>query len=153
MELTDTARAKAPLHLWIVGGLATLWNGFGCYDYLMTRTQGAEYIETMMPSIDGEAMMAYIDSFPLWASFGWGLGVWMGLLGSILLLMRHRLAVPALGLSLLGAIVGIGYQIANPAGIAEISQGVNGAMPYILLLVCLGLFLYARAMRARGVLR
>ena len=149
----DNTTAKPPIHLWIVGGLATLWNGFGCFDYFMTRTRGADYIESMMPAIDGDAMMAYINSFPIWVSLGWGLGVWAGLAGSILLLLRHRWAVAALGMSLLGAVIGVGYQLANPAGIAEISQGVNGMMSYIIIAVAIGLFVYARAMRIKGVLR
>ena len=144
---------KAPIHLWIIGGLATLWNAFGCFDYFMTRTKGADYIESMMHTDDGEAIMAYIDAFPIWAAAGWGLGVWGGLAGAILLLMRHRLAVPVLLASLLGAIVGIGYQIANPSGIVELSMGVNAVMPYIIIAIALGLFLYARAMRVKGVLR
>lgn len=149
----DNTTAKPPIHLWIVGGLATLWNGFGCFDYFMTRTRGADYIESMMPTIDGDAMMAYINSFPIWVSLGWGLGVWAGLAGSILLLLRHRWAVAVLGMSLLGAVIGVGYQLANPAGIAEISQGVNGMMSYIIIAVAIGLFVYARAMRIKGVLR
>ena len=149
----DNTTAKPPIHLWIVGGLATLWNGFGCFDYFMTRTRGADYIESMMPAIDGDAMMGYINSFPIWVSLGWGLGVWAGLAGSILLLLRHRWAVAVLGMSLLGAVIGVGYQLANPAGIAEISQGVNGMMSYIIIAVAIGLFVYARAMRIKGALR
>ena len=149
----DNTTAKPPIHLWIVGGLATLWNGFGCFDYFMTRTRGVDYIESMMPAIDGDAMMAYINSFPIWAAFGWGLGVWAGLAGSILLLLRHRWAVAVLGMSLLGAVIGVGYQLANPAGIAEISQGANGMMSYIVIAVAIGLFVYARAMRIKGALR
>ncbi len=149
----DNAITKMPIHLWIVGGLATLWNGFGCFDYFMTRTGGADYIESMMPAIDGDAMMAYIDGFPIWAAFGWGLGVWAGLVGSILLLMRHRWAVPVLGLSLLGAVIGIGYQLANPSAIVELSSGVNAVIPYMIIGIAIFLFVYARAMRIRGVLR
>ena len=149
----EHATEKPPIHLWIVGGLATLWNGFGCFDYFMTRTRGAAYIEAMMPKLDGDAMMAYINSFPVWAAFGWGLGVWAGLAGSILLLLRHRWAVAVLGLSLLGAVIGIGYQLANPAGIIEISRGASAMMPYVIIAVALGLFVYARSMRIKGVLR
>ena len=148
----DDATAKTPIHLWIVGGLATLWNAFGCYDYFMTRTGGAAYIESMMPAIDGEAMMAYIDSFPVWASFGWGLGVWAGLAGSILLLLRHRLAVPVLLASLVGAVIGIGYQLAKPATIAGMDGGFNAIVPYLIIVIAGALFLYARAMRQKGVL-
>lgn len=147
-------QAKAPVHLWIVGVLALLWNGFGAYDYFMTRTKGAEYVESMMPDIDGAAMMAYIDSFPLWASFGWGLGVWGGLIGSILLLARHRLAVAAFALSLAGAVLGLGYQIMRPAAdIPAMHEGFNGMIPYVIIAIALGLFLYARSLRAKGLLR
>ena len=149
----DNVTIRTPVHLWIVAALAVCWNAFGCFDYFMTRTRGAAYIESMMPTIDGAAMMAYIDSFPIWVSFAWALGVWGGLAGSILLLLRHRWAVVVLGLSLLGAVVGVGYQVANPVGIAEIAMGANAVMPYVIIGVALGLFVYARTMRIKGVLR
>ncbi len=122
-------QAKAPAHLWIVGVLALLWNGFGAYDYFMTRTRGAEYIESMMPDIDGAAMMAYIDSFPVWASFGWGLGVWGGLIGSILLLARHRLAVAAFALSLAGAVDRPGLSDHAPGRYSGDARGLQRADP------------------------
>jgi hypothetical protein len=151
--MEEAVRAKPPAHLWIVGVLALLWNGFGAYDYLMTRTKGAAYIESMMPGTDGAAMMAYINSFPLWASFGWGLGVWMGLAGSVLLLLRHRLAVIAFGLSLAGAILGIGYQLMRPADIPQMHQGFNAVVPYLVILIALALYLYSRALLRKGLLR
>jgi hypothetical protein len=150
--MQERVSAKAPTHLWIVGVLALLWNGFGAYDYLMTRTKGADYVETMMPG-SGEALTAYINSFPLWASFGWGLGVWMGLAGSILLLMRHRRAVIAFGLSLAGAILGIGYQLVRPPDIPGMHQGFNAVVPYLVILIALGLYVYSRAQLRRGLLR
>jgi len=149
----DNAIERTPVHLWIVGALALLWNGFGCFDYLMTRTRGAAYVESMMHTDDGEAIMAYIDAFPIWAAAGWGLGVWGGLAGAILLLMRHRWAVPVLLASLVGALVSNGYQLANPSDIVELSMGANAIMPYIVIAIAIGLFAYARAMRMKGVLR
>ena len=77
----------------------------------------------------------------------------MGLAGSILLLMRHRLAVAAFALSLAGAVIGIGYQLMRPADIADMHQGFNAAVPYVIIAVALALFLYARSLRARGLLR
>ena len=151
--MATTARDRTPVHLWIVGVLALLWNGFGCYDYFMTRTQGAAYINQMMHTTDGDAMMAYINAFPVWVSAAWGLGVWGGLAGSILLLMRNRHAVAILAVSAVGAVVGLGYQLLNPSGIAEMNEGINRTMPYVIIAVAIALFLYARAMKARGVLR
>ena len=115
---TDAIAAKTPIHLWIVGVLTTLWNAFGAYDYFMTRTKGAAYITQMMPGVDGTGYMAYINAFPIVVSIGWALGVWVGLAGSILLLMRSRWAVPALLISFVGAVAGLGYQIVRPPAIA-----------------------------------
>ena len=142
------------MHLWIVGGLGTLWNGFGAYDYWMTRTRNTEYLANMMPDVDPQATLAWVDSFPVWAQFGWGLGVWMGLLGSILLLVRHRFAVHTLALSALGAAIGLGYQIiAAPPLAGTEGDMMMTVMPYVIIAVAIGLFLYARSMASKGILR
>jgi hypothetical protein len=151
--MATSAQARTPTHIWIVGILALLWNGFGCYDYLMTRTSGAAYINAMMHTDQGSAIMAYINSFPIWVSAGWGFGVWGGLAGSILLLMRSRHAVAAFAVSAIGAIVGLGWQLLNPSGIAEMSETVNRVMPIVIIIVAIALFLYARAQERKGVLR
>ena len=152
--MENAIRERAPAHLWIIGGLAALWNAFGCYDYWMTKTRNTEYLAGMMPDVDPQATLAWVDGFPVWAQFGWGLGVWMGLLGSILLLVRHRFAVHALALSAVGAILGLGYQIiaAPPLAGTEGSMMMT-LMPFVIIAVAIGLFLYARAMAAKGVLR
>lgn len=144
---------RTPLHLWIVGILSLLWSAIGCYDYLMTRMRNTEYFEKMMPTVDPNAMLAWVDGFPIYAQFGWGLGVWMGLLGSILLLLRSRWAVWSFGLSLLGAVVGLGYQILAAPPLAGAEGPMFTVMPYVIILIAVALFLYARAQAAKGVLR
>ena len=151
--MATSAETRTPVHLWIVGILALLWNAFGCFDYFMTRTQGATWINQAMSGVDGNKYMAYIDSFPLWASIGWGLGVWLGLAGSILLLMRSRYAVWAFGISLIGALLGIGYQLMNPVDIPEMTRGFNAFVPYLVMLVAAFLAWYAWTEEKRGVLR
>ncbi len=146
-------QVRVPVHLWIVGALALLWNGFGAYDYLMTRMRNTEYLEGMMPTVDPNAALAWIDAFPFWAQFGWGLGVWGGLLGAVLLLMRSRWAVPTLAASLLGALLGLGYQILAAPPLAGADVEMNDIIPYVIIVIALALFLYARAMKAKGVLR
>jgi hypothetical protein len=148
----EPTQAKTPVHLWIVGVLATLWNGFGGFDYYMTRTNGAEWIRSMMPGADADGFMAYINAFPVWASLGWGLGVWAGLAGSLLLLVRSRWAAPVLSLSLIGAVVGIGYQLVHPTDAAGFDGGMSAMMPYVVLLIAAALAYYAHRQRATGVL-
>ena len=153
MEDAVDARARTPIHLWIVGVLGVLWNSIGCYDYLMTRMRNTEYLESMMPNVDPNAVLAWIDGFPIWAQFGWGLGVWGGLLGALLLLLRSKWAVWALGLSLVGAILGLGYQIVAAPPLAGAEGPMSEVMPYVIILIAAALFLYARAMEKKAVLR
>ena len=148
----DSGTAR-PVHLWIVGLLALIWNAFGCTDYVMTRMRNTEYLAGMMPNSDPNQMLAYVDSFPLYAQIGWGLGVWMGLAGAILLLMRHRWAVAAFGLSFVGMVLSFSYQLTHPSGMAEMDEGMGAMVPWIIMAVGVLLFFYARAMRIKGVLR
>ena len=101
---------------------------------------------------DGVGTLAWVDSMPLYAQVGWGLGVWMGLLGAVLLLLRNRWAVWSLGLSLVGAILGLGYQLALAPPLPGASTTMSKTLPIFVILVALGLFLYARAMEKKGVL-
>lgn len=151
--MATTVEARTPVHLWIVGILSLLWSCFGCYDYLMTRMRNTDYLAAAMPGADPNAILAWVDAFPLYAQIGWGLGVWMGLAGSILLLVRHRWATPAFGLSLVGAVLGLGYQIVAAPPVPGPESPVMKVMPYVIISVALGLFLYARAMQQKGVIR
>ncbi len=149
--MQQTVTARTPAHLWIVGILSLLWSCIGCVDYFMSRTRNSGYLKSMMPDVDPQAMLNYIDGFPIWASIGWGLGVWLGLAGSVLLLMRSRYAVWALGLSFVGAILGLGYQLVNPMpGVAGFMVTV---MPIIIIAIAAALFLYARSIEKKGLLR
>ena len=94
-----------------------------------------------------------IDGFPFYAQFGWGLGVWMGLAGSILLLMRHRWAVPAMALSFVGAVIGLGYQIfMAPPAPPPMNEGAMVYMPWVIIAVAGALYYYAHKQRKAGVL-
>lgn len=153
VEQTTAPTTAAPKLLYVIGALALLWNGFGSYDYLMTRMRNTDYLASMMPTVDPQATLAWVDGFPVWAQFGWGLGVWGGLIGAVLLLMRHRWAVPAFALSLVGAVLGLGYQIVAAPPLPG-AEGVGfDIMPFVIIAVALALFLYARAMQAKGLLR
>jgi len=152
--MATTARIGTPVHIWIVGALSFLWSCFGCYDYLMTRLRDTDYIASAMPGVDPNAVLAWVDAFPLYAQIGWGLGVWMGLAGSILLLMRHRWAHPAFGLSFVGAIVGLGYQLfLAPPAPPPMNEGAMTYMPWVIIIVAGLLYFYALRQKQSGVLR
>lgn len=152
--MATTAQSRTPAHLWIVGVLSLLWNGFGAYDYTMTRTHNMEYLRAAMPGVEPNVALEWIEGMPMYAQVGWGLGVWFALLGSLLLLIRSGWAVWAFGLSLLGAVLSIGYQLllAPPVPGASASPAMK-VMPAFILIIAVALFYYARAMQKKGVLR
>jgi len=151
----DEAQAgKAPAHLWIVGVLALLWNSWGGYDYLMTRMRNTDYLAQMMPGVDPNEMLAYIDAYPIWAQFGWGLGVWAGVLGSILLLMRSRYAVWSFAASLAGMALSFGYMfLMAPPMPGQEEAGMMAYFPLIIVAVGVALYYYAHRQKQAGVLR
>lgn len=142
---------KTPWHLWLVGVLSLLWNGFGGLDFVQTTTRGEAY---MRESGFGDAMIAYYNAMPGWMYVPWTLGVWGGVIGSILLLLRRRWAVHAFGLSLLGAVVSLLHSKAiNPPPPAPPELAAMAWMPFVIVAIALLLVWYAWAMVKRGVLR
>jgi hypothetical protein len=142
------AAANRPAHLWIVGILATVWNGFGAFDYLMTQTRNEAYLANFT-----DPMRVYFESFPMWMEATWALGVWGGLLGSLLLLARSRHAVAAFAVSLAGLAVSTLYQYVLSSPPAELTSGAMMGMTVAIWAAAIGLLLYAHRMRQRGVLR
>jgi len=141
------SEAKAtPRHLWIIGIITLLWNMMGAYDYLMTQTRSEAYMAQFEP-----AQLEYFFNFPTWLVFFWALAVWSSILGSILLLMRKRLAVPVFMVSLGSMVITAIYNFGFSAGMEM--MGVTGLVfTLVIFCVALGLLLYSRAMRMRGVL-
>jgi hypothetical protein len=150
--MATNAHVRTPVHLWIVGILSLLWSGFGCYDYLMTRLHNADYLKSAMPGVDPAAALAWVEDMPLYAQVGWGLGVWLALLGAVLLLLRNRWAVFAYGLSFIGAVISLGYQLVLAPPLAGADAAIYTIMPLVIIAVALGLFLYARVMEKKGAL-
>lgn len=145
-----TPRARvAPTHLWIIGGLALLWNAFGAVDYLMTVTENEAYMSGFT-----EAQLDYFYSFPVWAMSAWALAVWSAVFGSIALLLRRRWAVGLFAVSLLSMLVSSLYTYGLSDGAAIMGGGIGQwAFMLAIWLVAIGLYFYARAQRAQGVLR
>jgi hypothetical protein len=147
--MATTAEGRsAPAHLWIVGILALLWNGFGCYDYLMSVTANQAYLANF--PVDA---VAYQQSLPAWATGLWAIGVWGGLAGAVLLLIRSRYAVWAFALSLVGAVFGLGYQMFMTDMPASMKEGAMGLMPWVIIAVAAFQLWYAWSMEKKGALR
>jgi len=146
--MATTAEARTPAHLWVVGGLSLVWACFGCLDYTMTNLKVASWLAQMTPD-----QITYMNGLPKWLTAFWAIGVWGGLAGSILLLMRNRYAVLAFGLSCIGAIVGLGYQLVLTTMPASMKQGFGGYLPWIIILITIFQVWYAWTQEKKGLLR
>ena len=147
-EVTEAppARTEAPWHLWAVGVVSLLWNGFGGYDYVMTQTNNAAYLANYT-----EAQRDYFDSFPMWMEAVWAIGVWGGVLGAVLLLLRMKWAFHAFLASLVAFAVSVVY--GQMSGGNELMGSTGLIFSAVIFLLGLGFVMYSRVMSRKGVLR
>jgi hypothetical protein len=146
--MQQAVTARTPAHLWIVGILSLLWNAFGCYDYLMTNMHNQTYLAGFPAD-----QLAYLDSLPSWLTAFWALGVWGGLAGALLLLARSRHTILAYGVSVVGAVVGLGYQMFVTEMPASMKEGPMGLMPWVIIVIAIAQLWYSRSVAKQGLLR
>lgn len=132
----------------MVGALALLWNGGGAFDYLMTQTRNAGYLASFTPE-----QRAYFEAFPAWSVASWATSVWGGVAGSLLVLLRRRLAVLILAISLVAMAPTFLHNFVFTNGLAI--MGGAGALAFTAAIVAIGvaLLFYARFLAGKGVLR
>ncbi len=141
--------ARTPWHIWVVGVISLLWNSFGAFDYTMTQLQGDAYLQSMQMT---EPQIAYMHAMPIWMTAAWAIGVWGALAGSVLLLLRNKLAAPVFAASLIAFLIGLVYSYGLTNG-AEVYGEQSYLMNGIILAGCLFFLWYAWTMRKAGVLR
>jgi hypothetical protein len=148
MTAVADIRSTTPLHLWLVGAVAILWNAYGAYDYWMSQTARDAYFRTVGMS---GPQIAYFHAMPAWMTGVWAVGVWGGVLGAVLLLLRSRHAAPVFGLSLAAFLVSVLYAF-GVSGAGEVMTPRTMIMDAVIAAACLVFAAYAWRMRRVGVL-
>ncbi len=144
MSGAGIGRVKTPWHLWAVGAVTLLFNAMGIISYLTTKL-GMLAAMGMTPS-----QITFMDSYPAWVSGFWALGVWGAFAGSLLLLLRSRLAVPSMWAALAGLLVTTIYHYV----LIEVPADMQApALDAAIWAVTLFLLFYCRRMTQAGVLR
>lgn len=136
----DSDSDGVPGYYWAVAVVGFLWNCIGVYFYMMAKIE-PQATMAGMPL----AMQDYVLTMPLWAHVGWSLGIWGSFVGSVLMLLRRHLAVPAFLVSLLGAIASFSAQ-----GLAGV---LTPAEPILILTVIALLLWFCRRAHGKGQLR
>lgn len=96
--MSDETRAKVHWSFWIVGVVALIWNGMGSMNYVFQMT--AESVEAYR-----EIEQAIITNRPAWATAAFAVGVFGGVVGAVLLLLRKAAAINVFIVSLIGVVV------------------------------------------------
>lgn len=145
-----TPAAKAPWHLWTVGVLSLLWNAMGALDFTMTQAHNEAWMKQFTPE-----QLAYFYGFPAWIVLAWGVATWGGVVGSVLLLLRQKLAVQVNLAVVAGMAVTFVHNFVLTDGLKVMGGEGKGPLVFTAVIVLIGVLLlvYARAMRKRGVLR
>ena len=136
-----------PWHLWVIGIIGGLWNSMGVLSFMLTQ-MNVEAVMSRFPPQQRE----YFQSFPLWAVAFWAIGVFGGVVGCLLLLLKNRLAFHAL----LAAVIGV--TVCNLGGLFLLGgmevMAETGGLGFTVFPIIFAAFLayYARAMNKKGVL-
>ena len=137
---------KAPVHLWIVGILALLWNAIGAFDYTATQMQMDFYMSQFT-----QEQLDYFYGFPAWVDAAWAIAVWSSLLASLLLLFRKALAAWLFGLAILAMVVTSVHNLFLTNGMEVMGEGAM-TFTVVIWVIALFLYFYSVAMAKRRVL-
>lgn len=132
----------------IVAILAILWMLAGCASYIMHVTMTPADIAALP-----QGQQTFMNNSPSWVYALFGIATWGGLAGAVLLLMKRRLAVTLLLVSLVAAVL----QVLANYFVQDAWNLLGGATSLFMpvLIVGLGFFFwnYAKGAAAKGWLK
>lgn len=140
---------KTPVHLWIVGIVSLLWNAGGAFDWAMTMTKNEGYMANFSPE-----QLEYFYGLPMWVNVAWSVAIVASVLGSLMLLMRSRMAIWAFIVALVGMIGNMiyGYLLSETSMTKMMGMGA-AIFSLVIFFAAVFLIWYARKMKMQGVLR
>lgn len=149
MNTATAASPATPVPAWfrIVAILALLWNLLGVAAFVMDASMSADTIAAMP-----EAQQQLYAVRPAWVLAAYAIAVFAGALGSLMLVMRRKLAPPLLVLSLLAVLVQMAYVFFLSDTLAVMGDAAM-AMPLLIIAIAVALVWLARTAAARGWLR
>jgi hypothetical protein len=122
--------------------VAILWNILGVGAYLAQAYMPEEALELL-----SQGEQDYYNNYPAWATASFAIGVFGGLLGSIALLLRKKIAFLLFTLSLIGQQI---YNFFLQDYITLTSTSVIG--PIVIIIICFFLMWYSKAQKTSGLL-
>jgi hypothetical protein len=138
------AREAVPAWFWAAAIAALLFEMAGCFFYL---------VEVKMSSADIAALpidqRVLLEARPDWYYVAFALAVWVGLVGSIGLLLRKAWAAPLLLASLAFAVVQFS-SVALVPGMRDSTPSDALAVPIVVIICCYAIWQFARLAKRRA---
>ncbi len=139
-----TTSTKPATWFWVVSAIALVWNLMGVMAYIAQVTMSPEALQALP-----ENERTLMESVPMWVTSAFAIAVWGSTLGSILLLMRKKIATPVLIFSFVGILVQMYYNLFMSKSMEVYGPG-GLAMPIMVLLFGAFLIWFSRKSTANG---
>ena len=130
--MNEESNSSMHWSFWVIGVSALVWNAGGCFSYLNELNK-----------------VATENAIPAWVTGAFGIAVWGGALGCVLLLLRKSLALYLFIASLAGVVVQMSYNLlvthnTDPYG--------PGAVAMIIMIPAIAAFLiwYTKIATSKG---
>ena len=135
---------RVHMSFWVIGAVALIWNLMGVINFVV-QMNDAEMVAAMSAT-----HRALIDGRPAWATAGFGVAVFGGALGCLLLLLRRPAAYYLFIASLLGVMVTMVHSLGMAGPAIDFSFSEFTMMILMPLLVAVFLILYSKHAGHRG---
>jgi len=143
-----TVSATTPTSFWVIAGLFLIWNLLGVFHYLTSVNATVESLVAQGMTIKQAEIFHNTPGYH-YAVFA--LGVWSGLLGAVLLLLRKDWATPVFIFSVVMTIVAFVLDAVG-GNLSGLGASYMGIMTFTLMLALFEAW-YSKRMKTHGILQ
>ncbi|MDC1373373.1 hypothetical protein N8274_04430 [Flavobacteriaceae bacterium] len=129
----------------IIGILALLWNIMGLFQFIMAAFMQDTMLETYSETYTPQQMELFLNT-PSWYYVVFGICTITGVLGSIAVLLKKKIAVPLFLVSLVTVFVVQGYWMLGTQAIALLGTEAI-IMPMLVIVTSIFLYFYCKGAR------
>lgn len=144
--MIEEERPTVPIWFWVISVIALLWNLVGLLAFAGQMMMTEETLATLP-----EEQQALYQNIPVWVIVCFAIAVLAGVLGSLLLLFRSRLAVACLFLSLLGVIGQYGHMFFMTKTMEVVGIGAM-VLPVLVVIISIALVPFSKLCQRKGIL-
>ena len=145
--MNDTTENPVPGWFKTLAIIALIWNLLGVMSFFIQMNMSEEAL-ALLPQAEQELYR----NIPVWVTAAYGLAVFAGTLGCLMMMGRKSVAVSLLIASLVGVLVQMGHMFFLTDAVAVLGMG-RMIMPLIVILIAVALVMMARKGVANGWLK